>query len=57
MRAGRRFYADIQRSEPEFHMPTCSEGTLHGFAYDSNRDFLHIGECLRTTSDSDHPGL
>lgn len=38
-------------------MPTCAEGTLHGFAYDSHRDYLHVGECLRTTSDSDHPGL
>jgi len=38
-------------------MPHCAEGTLHGFAVDLSRDFLHMGECIHTTSDSDHPGL
>lgn len=38
-------------------MPTCNSGTLHGFAYDSTKEYLRIGECIVTTSDSDSPGL
>lgn len=38
-------------------MPTCNQGTLHGFAVDLSRDFLRMGECIHYTSDSDHRGL